>query len=77
MCLAVPGILIELDGARGVVDLLGARREIRLDLIETPSLGDYLLIHAGFAIEKIDADRAQDIIQAIHQTYGEPEAVAD
>ena len=60
MCLAVPMTLIEVgpDGA-GVVALEGVRREVRLDLLEAPAVGDVVIVHAGYAIETLDPAEAE------------------
>ncbi len=71
MCLAVPGRLVEINGLNGVVEMMGVRREARLDLVENPAVGDLLLLHAGFAIERIDAERAADIFRAIELSAAE------
>ncbi len=52
MCLAVPAKIIELDGVNAVVDFSGTRRSTVVSFIENPALGDYVLVHAGFAIRK-------------------------
>lgn len=65
MCLAVPAELISIDGLCGIVASGGVRREVRLDLIEQPAIGDLLLVHAGFAIERVDGDRAREINEAL------------
>ena len=59
MCLAVPMQLTALrkDGT-GIADLAGSRHEVDLSLIEGPRSGDYVIVHAGFAIEKLDEDEA-------------------
>jgi len=59
MCLAVPMKLIEIRGDRGVADVGGIRREVGLQLLENPVEGDYVLVHAGFAIQKVDGAEAQ------------------
>jgi len=59
MCLAVPMKLVEIRGDRGVADVGGVRREIGLQLLVNPSVGDYVLVHAGFAIQKVDEAEAQ------------------
>ena len=57
MCLAVPGRIVELSGQAAVVDLGGVRRAASVAFIDDPKIGDYVLLHAGFAIEKwTDAD---------------------
>jgi hydrogenase expression/formation protein HypC len=59
MCLAIPLRLVEVNGNVGKVDVGGATREVGLHLIEDPQPGDYLLVHAGFAIQKLDEEEAQ------------------
>ena len=64
MCLAVPARIIEIkpDGI-GLADHAGARREISLLLLENPVVGDYVIIHAGFAIHRIDEDAARETME--------------
>jgi hydrogenase expression/formation protein HypC len=57
MCLGVPGKVISVDGLVATVDFWGARKEIRLDVVDEPvSPGDYILNHVGFAIRRIPAE---------------------
>lgn len=66
MCLAIPSKIIEKDLFRAVVDVYGARREINLMLMpEEVELGDYVLVHAGFAIQKVDEAAAQEALKVI------------
>jgi hydrogenase expression/formation protein HypC len=60
MCLAVPGQVVEQDGDVAVADLHGNR--VRVSTVMTPDvqLGDWVLIHAGFAIQKLDAEEAKE-----------------
>ena len=50
------------DGARGIVDLDGARQTVDLSLVENPRPGDYVIVHAGYAIEKLDCREADERI---------------
>jgi hydrogenase expression/formation protein HypC len=59
MCLAVPTKIIRIEGDTGWVGIGGCRREVRLDLIDSARVGDYVLVHAGFAIHKIDEQQAE------------------
>ena len=52
MCLAVPAKIVELDGVNATVELSGVRRQGNVSFIHEPKIGDYVLLHAGFAIEK-------------------------
>lgn len=62
MCLAVPGKVIEVAGATAKVDFGGTSREVNVSLVEVAA-GDYVAVHAGFAIEKIDRDAALESIR--------------
>lgn len=53
MCLAVPGRIKALDGVLAVVDVMGIENTVNVQLIENPKAGDYILIHAGCAVERI------------------------
>lgn len=66
MCLAIPSRVVEMDQFRAVVDVYGARREVNLMLMpEEVVIGDYVLVHAGFAIQKIDETAAQEALKVI------------
>ena len=52
MCLAVPAQIIECDGENAVVEIGGVRRQANVAFIDDPKVGEYLLLHAGFAIRK-------------------------
>ncbi|MBU2600769.1 MAG: HypC/HybG/HupF family hydrogenase formation chaperone [Actinobacteria bacterium] len=59
MCLAIPARIISIDGIKGVIDLEGVRREISLILCPEAQVGEYALVHAGFAISVIDEEQAR------------------
>lgn len=67
MCLAVPLKIIEIDGKNAVGERHGVRRNIRLDFIRDAACGDYVIAHAGFAIEKMDATQAEDNLAAVKE----------
>ena len=58
MCLAVPLKLIEINGNEAVAESLGLRRKIRVDYIDSPQVGEYVMVHAGFAIERLPEKQA-------------------
>jgi hydrogenase expression/formation protein HypC len=61
MCLAVPMKLIELaDKTHGVTELNGTRYNVDLSLVADANVGDFLIVHAGFAIEKLDQEEADE-----------------
>jgi len=64
MCLAIPLQLVEINGNTAVGEAMGMRREIRVDFIEEPKLGDYVIVHAGFAIERLPERQALDDLEA-------------
>ena len=60
MCLAVPSKVIAIDNDLATIDVYGARKEVSIMLLpETPRIGDYVLVHAGFAIQAIQAEALQ------------------
>ena len=64
MCLAIPLKLIEINGTSAVGEALGMTREIRVDFIPEPKLGDYVIVHAGFAIERLEEEQALEDLEA-------------
>ena len=64
MCLAIPLQLVEINGKTAVGEAMGMRREIRVDFIDQPQIGDYVIVHAGFAIERLPEQQALDDLEA-------------
>ncbi len=62
MCLAVPGKIIEIKDSIGIVNFNGVKREVRLDLVDA-KIGDYVIVHTGFAIEKMDEKDALESLE--------------
>jgi len=67
MCLAIPAKVLEHDGREAVVDILGVKRKADLSLLEDVAVGDYVLLHAGFGIEKLDEEAALETIELHRQ----------
>lgn len=66
MCLAIPAQVKEIDeGNLATVDILGVTREISLDLTPQAEVGSYVLVHAGFAIEVVDEQFAQETLDLV------------
>lgn len=63
MCLAVPLKLIEIHGNDAVGEAMGMRRAVRVDFIPEPKLGDYVMVHAGFAIERLEEAQALEDLE--------------
>lgn len=69
MCLSIPSKVVEIDENNYVtVDTMGVKRKVTLDLISEPvNIGDYVLIHVGFAMNKISKEHAEDSIAAYNE----------
>jgi hydrogenase expression/formation protein HypC len=70
MCLAIPMQVISIDGNVGQVDSSGVHIKVSLDLVDGVQIGDYVLIHAGFAIQRLSAQEAEETL-AILTRLGE------
>lgn len=74
MCLAVPAEVIEiLDNDLVTIDVGGAKSRINVSLVDGVSVGDFVLVHAGFAIEKVDeteARRTMELFEQLEQLAG-------
>ena len=64
MCLAVPLKLVEINGKTAIGEAMGVSREIRVDFIRDPKPGEYVIVHAGFAIERLSQQQAQLDLEA-------------
>ncbi|RKX68710.1 HypC/HybG/HupF family hydrogenase formation chaperone [candidate division WOR-3 bacterium] len=69
MCLAVPAKLIEREGNQGIIEVMGVRREVYLNLTPEARIGDWLLVHAGFAIQIISEDDALETLKIFDELY--------
>jgi len=67
MCLAVPMQVKSIENEMAVCEIDGVKREACLMMIDGVQVGDYVLIHAGFAIERIDEDEAQLTLKALRE----------
>ena len=67
MCLAIPSRIVEKEEFRAVVDVCGARREVNLMLLpEEADVGDFVLVHAGFAMRKVEHESAEEALRLIN-----------
>lgn len=72
MCLAVPMKVVELNDNTAKVEVGGTQRTIGLDIIDPkPIIGEYVIVHAGFAINVIDEEEAQVILNDFREMLGE------
>jgi len=69
MCLAVPACVVEIGAGEdlALVSLGGVRREVSLALVDGVEVGDYLLVHVGYALSRIDRDEAERTLALIEQ----------
>jgi hydrogenase expression/formation protein HypC len=67
MCYAIPARIIKAQGDSGLVDYGGVRRKANLSLLENARVGAYVLVHAGFAIEFIDKEKAKESIRTLEE----------
>ena len=65
MCLAIPVKITSIEGKMGRGELGGVKREVSLMLLDKVKVGDYVLLHAGFAISKINTKEAQELLQLL------------
>lgn len=67
MCLAIPSRITEINENMGVIDVVGVQREVSLLLVENPQVGDWVIVHAGFAIQIIDEATAQESLRYLRE----------
>ena len=65
MCLGIPGKVIEIEKNIAKVDVGGLLRDISLDLCPDVSIGEYVLIHTGFEIQKVDEKEAEETLDLL------------
>ncbi len=72
MCLAIPMKVIEISEDRmGTVEVGGVRRDAGLHLLEDVQIGEYVIVHAGFAISKMDEREAQETLSLLRDIVGD------
>jgi len=59
MCLAVPGKILSLEGNKGIVEIGNMKREVFMHLVPEVAVNEYVLVHAGCAIQKVDEEEAK------------------
>jgi hydrogenase expression/formation protein HypC len=68
MCLAIPSKIIKIENNMGTIDVDGVKRETSLLLLEDAKVGDYVIVHAGFALHKIDESIAMETLLLLKET---------
>lgn len=71
MCLAIPAQIIALNGLIARVDLAGNQRDISIQLTPTAQVGDYVLVHAGFAIQIVEEAEALETLRLLEEMYAD------
>ncbi len=69
MCLAFPGKIVEVEGTRADIDFGGFTKSVNMMLLPDAKIGDYVLVHAGFAISKTTEKDALETLDALRQVY--------
>jgi hydrogenase expression/formation protein HypC len=69
MCLAVPAKVISINGANAQADMMGNMTSADISLLENVQIGDYIIIHAGFAIQKYDENEAKATLDILHELF--------
>lgn len=67
MCLGIPMKIVEIKGTEGSVESDGLKRKADFSFIKSPKIGEYVLLHAGFAIERIKEKEAQKTLKALKE----------
>lgn len=67
MCLSIPSKILSIDGDKAKVSVGGTEYEASLQLVEDVKIGDYVLLHTGFAIQKISEEDAQETMKLLRE----------
>jgi len=67
MCLAIPSKITQISDNIGTIDVDGVKRKTSLLLLEDAKVGDYVIVHAGFAIHKIDEQAAMESLKLLKE----------
>ncbi|OIP38054.1 hypothetical protein AUJ95_07260 [Candidatus Desantisbacteria bacterium CG2_30_40_21] len=67
MCLGIPVKIMKISDSLAVVEIGGVKRQASLALVEDVRVGDYVILHAGFAIQKVDEDDARESLRLLEE----------
>jgi len=70
MCLGVPVKIVQIKGNKGVAEFKGVKKKINLELLENVKKGDYVILHAGFAIQKMEPEDALETLKLFEELAG-------
>lgn len=71
MCLGIPMRVTSINGNKALCEQSGTKVEVYIDLVEDVKVGDYVLIHAGFAIKKLTAEDASETLQLLNEVLSQ------
>jgi hydrogenase expression/formation protein HypC len=71
MCIGVPGQIVQIIGHDGVIDIQGVRHKVNLFLVPEATIGDFVMVHAGAAIQIIDAEEAEEVLELLKEMFGD------
>ncbi len=74
MCLAIPSKIVKIENNIATIDVDGIQRQASLLLMEDAEIGDYVMVHAGFAIQKIDETAALESLQLLREAVAMAES---
>ena len=74
MCLAIPSRITRIQDQMATIDVEGVQREASLLLLEDARVGDYVIVHAGFAIKKLDEAAARETIRLLREAVAHADA---
>jgi hydrogenase expression/formation protein HypC len=67
MCLAVPAKIVSIKNDRAVVEMEGLSKEISVELLENIECGDYVIVHVGYALNKLEREEAEAMLEMIRE----------
>jgi hydrogenase expression/formation protein HypC len=67
MCLAIPSKIVYIEDEMATIDVAGVKRQASLLLIESPKVGDWVIVHAGFAIKRIEESVAKESLEYLRE----------
>lgn len=67
MCLGIPVKIVEKSGPKGIGEISGVKREVDLRFLEDVKKGDYVILHAGFAIQKLNEKEAKETLSLLRE----------
>lgn len=67
MCISVPMKVLKINGQRGIADIGGMSQQIDLRFLSHVEVGDYVIVHAGFALQRLDQNEAEETLSLLRE----------